>query len=1201
MKEKSILEEKLIEKENELNELNKELSKKNKEIEKLKQGNNENDDKLEENLRKLIEVEGERNELLYSSNEIKREIDILNKENEKIKKNSEKIIEDKEDQIEMLEKEIKSKDNCLNAWKEKFEKQLKDTTNLKKLSQKNEENIILQNKLNQKNFEINEFSIKLHDKINENKKFKNDFNKIIEEKDEIIINNENSINKLTTKLEFITLENNAKEKELDFYQKIHSKKNNNKNLKNINKENSPLLEKGKEIINFKELIENYKEILNTENVPDLEILFQEDCEPSIMIGRNLLLKLETERLRSIIEKKHMIIFDLQEKLMEAIKNKENLTRINNYKIYELETILISNEKLLNNWKKQYLSSNILINNKPIFDLQNKINLLSFNNENLSIRNFNLNKELNTIKGILTNVYNESNINLRNSELRIIKLTNHISSLNIQLKCNNQEKGGIINNNNNISCNKKSTYCYSPVIIRKTFSPSRIYENNNFYSPPLALRSGEKNKPLFFNRILNESRRVSASPVSEFNEEKKNIYRKNLMKSEGFDNNLLVSLKNQVEELKKELALCQEESFTIKEESDFLKMDFANVTKNWKKYEEKNKELLNEIAELNLKIEKNCLEKVENKKKFIKEIDEAVKITENVKKAEWENVILNNHHKNQREISQFVTQVNILEKKLSNSEQKINDLKNHYQKLLTENDESFTYEERNLKKENFNILNKNNELKNDFNILEFEINALKEQKNDLEKIINEQKIALEKNCNDKINYIKCRKDFDNEIKINKELKKNIIELNSRLENLQAEYNSKTKKSEEITKEKDLEIANLIKELKFTIEDNSEKKEINELKEKEEKLEKLLDSFKEENHELKVKSKKNENFINEQKDCLKEWKNKYLDKENECLNLRNDNLICYEDMENIIGELSLLKNLNNEINNEKENAIEKMNNMEIKLIESLGNIKTSTEDIAIVKLEKEMKIDNLIKQIEALKKFNENIEEESNNLTNRIDLVSNEKREIEKYYEEEIKICKVIAEEFKDKFNKEIEYKNNKIESLIKEIDQICQNLQLVDEKNKWLEQKYEEFKKKAEVLVEQNVQLNDRLEEVVSKNHGLIQNLDFVKLNCRKEKEREIKSLKEEIYYEKNGVRQEGLKYEAKFKELELKYSLFAEENEKLQKAFKDACMEIQILKTDNERREKNLNCEIDKKVFENQNKFNLILVIIIFCYIPFFL
>jgi len=271
------------------------------------------------------------------------------------------------------------------------------------------------------------------------------------------------------------------------------------------------------------------------------------------------------------------------------------------------------------------------------------------------------------------------------------------------------------------------------------------------------------------------------------------------------------------------------------------------------------------------------------------------------------------------------------------------------------------------------------------------------------------------------------------------------------------------------------------------------------------------------------------IKEENESLKIYLN---DREKTIINLKNSISLFTQNLDNVINNNNIIKDINIERNEENEKII---NNCELK--------------ISVLK----EKSEKMQKTIDGLSDENKNKENENNELKIKINEImekyqkmKNEYEIANKRYEEQ----KVVIEKYKniikenndeiskrdkdnEKLKKEIEEKNNEIIEIKNQIEEKNKNIEI---KNKETEEKNKNLLKMKEEMDKKNNEIdkkNNEIEELNNKMNDL--NKEIInKINEIKEKNNEINEHKKEIDYKNKEINDKQNQLNDKNKELEEK-------------------------------------------------------------------
>ena len=705
------------------------------------------------------------------------------------------------------------------------------------------------------------------------------------------------IGNLNNILEFTPEISKSKSSYNNFY--INQNSNINLNSNDINNVNNNNLELSYKVIEFLSLLSNISKN-NAKNNPNIHKMIQN------------------------FEKTKKNLFELSKKFIEQNNDNES-------KIYSRKTSThSSNDKGNNNISKKDMQLILMNNNienikkgieyKELIDkinyLSNNINKLEKQNEQLSIINSNIKKEL--INNNLLLSKKDNQLNLINKEK-----TQYISQINV-LQKDNEALMELIQEKNNKDINKKekSNINEINIIKQKEKIINDLNKKINEFEKKILDKNNEAN--IMNNKItqLNDSLNILKSKIQEKDKIIQQIESENKNKIIMPQQNIKNSFNNSelIFEQLEELAFVPENTTHIKT-LNIEQIESFNLLNN-----ESKKDIIS------LKINNEDISKLENK---IEELNSIIDSKENeIKKYKNENSILKSFtkiKKNNKEDDDEDNDTHKLEeeiKKLKLENQSLieekNNLEINFKKLLSDN-----------KNVELKLDSKNKEVENlENNVKELEDQIKEIQMKNIQKIYNEQnslndKIEEEKESrNNKIQKIlEADTDKNNEIiaQLKEELKEKeneieylkieLQELKSKVEENEDNYFDSSLKNSDINdKYNDKYNSALEEKIKFLTERNEYYQKLyNDDKIKLQNLENINNNLKNEIEELKknkIEQKNEENFsIKEDKanaEDDKEEKKEY--------SLKNYNIIC----DKIYGELKwyLLANKSDFMDKEKE---------------------------------------------------------------------------------------------------------------------------------------------------------------------------------------------------------------------------------------------------------------------------------------------
>ena len=705
------------------------------------------------------------------------------------------------------------------------------------------------------------------------------------------------IGNLNNILEFTPEISKSKSSYNNFY--INQNSNINLNSNDINNVNNNNLELSYKVIEFLSLLSNISKN-NAKNNPNIHKMIQN------------------------FEKTKKNLFELSKKFIEQNNDNES-------KIYSRKTSThSSNDKGNNNISKKDMQLILMNNNienikkgieyKELIDkinyLSNNINKLEKQNEQLSIINSNIKKEL--INNNLLLSKKDNQLNLINKEK-----TQYISQINV-LQKDNEALMELIQEKNNKDINKKekSNINEINIIKQKEKIINDLNKKINEFEKKILDKNNEAN--IMNNKItqLNDSLNILKSKIQEKDKIIQQIESENKNKIIMPQQNIKNSFNNSelIFEQLEELAFVPENTTHIKT-LNIEQIESFNLLNN-----ESKKDIIS------LKINNEDISKLENK---IEELNSIIDSKENeIKKYKNENSILKSFtkiKKNNKEDDDEDNDTHKLEeeiKKLKLENQSLieekNNLEINFKKLLSDN-----------KNVELKLDSKNKEVENlENNVKELEDQIKEIQMKNIQKIYNEQnslndKIEEEKESrNNKIQKIlEADTDKNNEIiaQLKEELKEKeneieylkieLQELKSKVEENEDNYFDSSLKNSDINdKYNDKYNSALEEKIKFLTERNEYYQKLyNDDKIKLQNLENINNNLKNEIEELKknkIEQKNEENFsIKEDKandEDDKEEKKEY--------SLKKYNIIC----DKIYGELKwyLLANKSDFMDKEKE---------------------------------------------------------------------------------------------------------------------------------------------------------------------------------------------------------------------------------------------------------------------------------------------
>ena len=706
------------------------------------------------------------------------------------------------------------------------------------------------------------------------------------------------IGNLNNILEFTPEISKSKSSYNNFY--INQNSNINLNSNDINNVNNNNLELSYKVIEFLSLLSNISKN-NAKNNPNIHKMIQN------------------------FEKTKKNLFELSKKFIEQNNDNES-------KIYSRKTSThSSNDKGNNNISKKDMQLILMNNNienikkgieyKELIDkinyLSNNINKLEKQNEQLSIINSNIKKEL--INNNLVLSKKDNQLNLINKEK-----TQYISQINV-LQKDNEALMELIQEKNNKDINKKekSNINEINIIKQKEKIINDLNKKINEFEKKILDKNNEAN--IMNNKItqLNDSLNILKSKIQEKDKIIQQIESENKNKIIMSQQNIKNSFNNSelIFEQLEELAFVPENTTHIKtlnieqiESFNLLNNDSKKDIISLKLNNEDISKLENKIEELNSIIDskENEIKKYKNENSILKSF---TKIKKNNKEDDDDED--NDTHKLEEEIKKLkLENQSLIEEK--------NNLEINFKKLLSDN-----------KNVELKLDSKNKEVENlENNVKELEDQIKEIQMKNIQKIYNEQnslndKIEEEKESrNNKIQKIlEADTDKNNEIiaQLKEELKEKeneieylkieLQELKSKVEENEDNYFDSSLKNSDINdKYNDKYNSALEEKIKFLTERNEYYQKLyNDDKIKLQNLENINNNLKNEIEELrknKAEQKNEENF-SKKEDKANDEDDKEEKKE---YSLKNYNIIC----DKIYGELKwyLLVNKSEFLDKEKE---------------------------------------------------------------------------------------------------------------------------------------------------------------------------------------------------------------------------------------------------------------------------------------------
>ena len=460
----------------------------------------------------------------------------------------------------------------------------------------------------------------------------------------------------------------------------------------------------------------------------------------------------------------------------------------------------------------------------------------------------------------------------------------------------------------------------------------------------------------------------------------------------------------------------------------------------------------------------------------------------------------------------------------------------------------SYEKNNYNKNEIRNLN-NNSFEN---IPNCQIKNIKIRKSNKKKKV--YKIKIMTNEEKTINY--------NSYNINKNKKKDKLIINDSQENCSENYEENIKLKEEEKNEnedyklKENELINL--NMKLQKQNNSLEESINNYEEINNKLrekENIINDY--ENNFLKLKDE-----LREKDDKLKDYlniKKELENKENEIININKK----LEDNQNYINELE-------NKDREKENQIKKLkdlnNNEDFKKLEDLLN-KSNIENKRIkqINLKRKKKISNLEKELKEKYKINDELNNQNNELKNKIkeleiktddennqyknkieELKENDriKEERIKELENEKNIIMNDSNKIAEKSNSEIQRNKDEINALSKENNILNQKYVQIEKELKDVKNENEKYKLNENELIKSNKKLQKKINDLeksinnyVKINNKLRGKENIINeyknkyLNIQKNKENEIINLNKKLKECEDYINELENKYREKENEI----------------------------------------------------------------------
>ena len=318
------------------------------------------------------------------------------------------------------------------------------------------------------------------------------------------------------------------------------------------------------------------------------------------------------------------------------------------------------------------------------------------------------------------------------------------------------------------------------------------------------------------------------------------------------------------------------------------------------------------------------------------------------------------------------------------------------------------------------------------------------------------------------------------------------------------------------------------------------------------------------------------IKEENESLKIYLN---DREKTIINLKNSISLFTQNLDNVINNNNIIKDINIERNEENEKMI---NNCELKI----NVLKEKSE-----KMQKT--IDELLDESKKKEKENYELKTKVNEIMDKYKKMKNEYEIANKTYEEQM----VVIEKYKNKIkenNSEISEKDKDNENLKKEIEdknnEIIEIKNQIEEDKKNIEKKNKEIEEKNKDLLRMKEEINIKNNEIDKKNNEIeelnnkineMKNEIINKSNEIKEKNNEINEHKKEIDYKNKEINDKQNQLNDKNKELEEKKKEI--DLQVIAKANLDFFEKVKQLEMDIKLKDK----QIEELKNENKNKISI--------------
>ena len=589
-----------------------------------------------------------------------------------------------------------------------------------------------------------------------------------------------------------------------------------------------------------------------------------------------------------------------------------------------------------------------------------------------------------------------------------------------------------------------------------------------------------------------------------------------LKTENDKNSKLLELQNDVKirKIEEQNLFLEKEKINLVENIENLKENFNLLQKKFLKLENKNKletEKAFEEKKRNEEKIKSLFNQVEN---FQKENFDFLKL-----KLELENKIIKLKDKNEI----LINSEENLNLKLKNlNKEKIKFLKQN--EILEKKEENLSSNLEERKNEKLNLENKNEKLSlslNQFKIknekIEFEKNNLEKEKEKLLEMIKNFEIEIEKKKN---------LSFDQKNNLEKE----INELKNNLEQIQNEKNDlkldlKKKQNENIEKNKELlkfekQNQEIITKLnKVENEKNDLSINLKAIQEKEIDLKKNFDNLQDQKENLvkekinlqkniKEQKQTNETLILNEKsytiqitNLSKIKENLETDKENltkKKEKLENEKLDLEKVKESIVHKLDENVSIKNEFEKNIENLNFKISTLEKKIKDLESDIKVKTENISSFKKENEKLNMNLEILQEEKKIFIEQIKEKNELITKCTDEIKNQvsnNSQLQDYLKENKEILNLLKNE-KNKERGDLEKDIEKKDSIISDKQSFIKDLK---EEIKDFKEKIKNLEKKEKMKNEEYLKLKKELKNQKKTN-----------INVYKENEEKMENMENDL-------------------------------------------------------------------------------------------